>query len=81
MNDTFSKYGGQEADTKAVDFLQAQVGAMMFINVFSFLTFHSHLQLLLRLSSLPLVHFHFPLLSCLLTTRPSDRNTLYSVQV
>lgn len=31
MNGTFSKYGGDEADTKAVDFLQAQVGVFLFL--------------------------------------------------
>lgn len=34
MNDVFTKYDGQDAETKAVDYLQTQVGVILYINSF-----------------------------------------------
>lgn len=63
MSEVFSLYGQEETDTKAVDYLQTQVGVVWCINNFIFALLISLLFTASALFAFPLFAcFHFPLL-------------------
>lgn len=64
MNDVFAKYNGDDAEGRAVDYLQNQVGVVFRctkIVLFSRLILRPLPPVLRRLLSLSLACFHFPL--------------------
>lgn len=66
MNEVFTKYDGQDAETKAVDYLQTKVGVMLFINSFVFslvISFSSTASALVAFSPACLLSFPSSLLS------------------